>query len=177
MLWGIQNRKPFWRSRTLGSTQHDVCSDLIKKIGFFKFSVIFSVKPLAPACSHAHSHMSSRRNFRNPTHGSEVVNATRFAPLAPRRGLGLAGPNVPKIPQKFHQIAQNKQGKSVRKNIFGKICLHDIFGSKFLFRQSCRAGLSLPRRGSSVQLSWSRGHNVHLDSREHGLGWVIMVRC
>jgi hypothetical protein len=61
--------------------------------------------------------MSSQRNFRNPTYGSEVVNATRFAPLAL---LGLAGPSVPKIPKKIHQIAQNKQEKIVKKNIFGK---------------------------------------------------------
>jgi hypothetical protein len=34
---------------------------------------------------------------------------------------GQDGPSVPKIPQKFHQIAQNKQEKFVKKNIFGKI--------------------------------------------------------
>jgi hypothetical protein len=39
--------------------------------------------------------MSSRKNFRNPTHGTEVVNATRFAP---------------------HQLAQNKQEKIIKKN-------------------------------------------------------------
>jgi hypothetical protein len=45
-------------------------------LDFFKFRVIFSVKQLPPACSHANSNMSSQQNFRNPTHGSEVVNAT-----------------------------------------------------------------------------------------------------
>jgi hypothetical protein len=80
--------------------------------------VIFSVKPLPPACSHANSNMSSQRNFRNPTHGSEVVNATRFARW-PR--LGLAWPSVQKIPKKFHQIAQNKQEKIIKKYIFEKI--------------------------------------------------------
>jgi hypothetical protein len=49
-------------------------------LDFFNFACFFSVKPLPPACSHANSNMSSQRNFRNPTHGSEVVNATRFAP-------------------------------------------------------------------------------------------------
>jgi hypothetical protein len=36
-------------------------------------------------------------------------------------GPGLAGPSVQKIPKKFHQIAQNKQEKIVKKNIFEKI--------------------------------------------------------
>jgi hypothetical protein len=100
--------------------------------------VIFFVKPLPPSCSHANSNMSSRRNFKNPTHGSEVVNATIFAPLAP---LGLAGPSVPKIPKKFHQIAQNKQEKIVKKKNLGKFVPQNIFlvavgvSSKFLFRQ------------------------------------------
>jgi hypothetical protein len=100
--------------------------------------VIFFVKPLPPSCSHANSNMSSRQNFKNPTHGSEVVNATIFAPLAP---LGLAGPSVPKIPKKFHQIAQNKQEKIVKKKNLGKFVPQNIFlvavgvSSKFLFRQ------------------------------------------
>jgi hypothetical protein len=52
----------------------------------------------ATACSHANSNMSSQRNFINPTHGSEVVNATRFGPASPR--ARLAGPKkCPKIPQ------------------------------------------------------------------------------
>jgi hypothetical protein len=63
--------------------------------------------------------MSSQQNFRNPTHGSEVVNVTRCAPWP--TWPGQAGPSVPKIPQKFHQIAQNKREKFVKKNIFGKI--------------------------------------------------------
>jgi hypothetical protein len=71
------------------------------------------------ACSHANSNMSSQQNFRNPTHGSEVVNVTRCAPWP--TWPGQAGPSVPKIPQKFHQIAQNKREKFVKKNIFGKI--------------------------------------------------------
>jgi hypothetical protein len=61
---------------------------------------------------------------------------------APLSCLGLAGPSVPKIPQKFHQIAQNKQEKIVKKNIFWKNLppplptrCDEIFGSKFLFRQ------------------------------------------
>jgi hypothetical protein len=53
-------------------------------LDFFKFRVFFPVKPLPPACSHANSNMSSQRNFSNPTHGSEVVNATRFGPASPR---------------------------------------------------------------------------------------------
>jgi hypothetical protein len=65
--------------------------------------------------------MSSQRNFRNPTHGSEVVNATRFAPCTGAPGLGIARPSVQKIPKKFHQIAQNKQEKIVKKYIFFKI--------------------------------------------------------
>jgi hypothetical protein len=68
-------------------------------LDFFKFRVIFSVKQLPPACSHANSNMSSQRNFRNPTHGSEVVNAT-------------------KIPKKIQQIALRKVEKSVKKYIF-----------------------------------------------------------
>jgi hypothetical protein len=62
--------------------------------------------------------MSSQRNFRNPTHGSEVVNATRFAPWP---WASWAKYSVQKIPKKFHQIAQNKQEKIVKKNIFEKI--------------------------------------------------------
>jgi hypothetical protein len=36
-------------------------------------------------------------------------------------GLGLAGPSVQKIPKKFHQIAQNKQEKIVKKIFLKKI--------------------------------------------------------
>jgi hypothetical protein len=43
----------------------------------------------------------------------------------PGRGLGLAGPCVPKIPKKFHQIAQNKREKFVKKIFLGK------FGQNF----------------------------------------------
>jgi hypothetical protein len=81
-------------------------------------------KSVKIACSHANSNMSSRRNFKNPTHGSEVVNTTIFAPLAP---LGLAGPSVQKIPKKFHQIAQNKQEKNRQKNFFAKNLSPKIF--------------------------------------------------
>jgi hypothetical protein len=68
--------------------------------------------------------MSSRRNFRNPIHRLEVVNVTRFAPWPPLGRAGLAGASVssvPKIPKKFHQIAQNKREKIVKKIIFEKI--------------------------------------------------------
>jgi hypothetical protein len=74
--------------------------------------MFFSVKPLPTACSHANSNMSSQQNFRNPTHGSEVVNATRFGPASPW------AQSVPKIPKKIHQIALRKGKKIVKKNIF-----------------------------------------------------------
>jgi hypothetical protein len=81
---------------------------------FFKFLVIFSVKALPPACSHANSNMSRQRNFRNPTHGSEVVNATRFGPASPRACWAK------ELSQKFHQIALRKVKKIVKKKYFGK---------------------------------------------------------
>jgi hypothetical protein len=100
-----------WKSGRKFTTKNFVMLPNTKSCQFFRLKkirqnrVIFSVKPLVPACSYANSNMSSRRNFRNPTQGSEVVNATRFAPLAPRPWASCTGPSVPKIPKKFHQIA------------------------------------------------------------------------
>jgi hypothetical protein len=61
--------------------------------------------------------MSSHRNFRNPTHGSEVVNATRFGPASPRASWAK---KCPKNSQKIPPDSPLKSRKIRQKNYFSE---------------------------------------------------------
>jgi hypothetical protein len=71
----------------------------------------------------------------------QKLSMQQYLPPCMLAPLGLAGPSVPKIPKKFHQIALNKQEKIVKKKNLGKFVPKNIFlvavgvSSKFLFRQ------------------------------------------